>query len=490
MAQKSSSGGFFANLFGALFGSNDKDAEKKRKLKSIAKKLSKTHYNFYKAGSNEVLPAFAKFFYEIYKAIAPAQGVFANMQNQAAIKKAVMEYSLTQKQQQIMENLTEESLVQKSKSFSLQQLDSFVNQSLVAFEHEFTHELVMRIESLYLSFLCLKEFCSYDFYFLLKKFDRNLSEKQFSANPVFEKVAGEYIVDNVKDLIAVIWNVTNKTDWAPLMNFFKEVRGVEPVASGVWKKIVARLQSLRLSNALEMMVQLISQNPNYAPDVSLPEARIVDAYFEKYKLETKAVVRKLESAAKNSKVNDGLSKLFGKQSVTYLKYYTEEASSPLEKKHLHGYMYALPLGYLKAFLIEVLKKEIREYVELVLVRGKWVTAELSSPMSNAYNDLLSVSDSITEFDTAMAEDGKVGIKIKTLLPRTSHDKDASAVINRLVNDSNNEARQYIMVSMRNLITVGKTIKALIDDHQKKAPEMIINWKEVEHASDENLYKLG
>ncbi|MBR7064511.1 MAG: hypothetical protein IKI31_05135, partial [Treponema sp.] len=84
----------------------------------------------------------------------------------------------------------------------------------------------------------------------------------------------------------------------------------------------------------------------------------------------------------------------------------------------------------------------------------------------------------------------VGIKIKTLLPRTAHDKDAAAVINRLVNDSNNEARQYIMVSMRNLITVGKTIKSLLDDNQKKAPEMIINWKEVEHASDENLYKLG
>ncbi|MBQ9630656.1 MAG: hypothetical protein IJR49_03620, partial [Treponema sp.] len=407
-----------------------------------------------------------------------------------AIRRSLIEYSFTENQQKILEQLTEESIIEKNKSLPLQQLEVFTNQALASFENDFTREKILSIELMYQNFLCLKDFCSYDFYFLLKKFDKTLSEKQFTTNPQFAKITGEYVVDNIKDLIAVVWNVTNKTDWAPLMKFFKDVRGVEPIASGVWKKIVARLMSLRATSALEMMVQLISQNPNYFPDVLEPESNIVEPFLEKYKIETRAVIRKLESAAKDSKVNTALTKLFGKAEVEYLRNYTKNASLPLEKKHLHGYTYANPLSYLKAFLIEILKTGVREYCELVLVRGKWMNPEMSSPMSNAYNDLLSVSDEITTFDNSMAEDGNVGIKIKTLLPRTNHDKDAAAVINRLVNDANNEARSYIMTSMRNLITVGKTIKELIDDGQKKSPEILMNWKEVEHASDAPLYKLG
>ncbi|MDE5897878.1 MAG: hypothetical protein K2H09_01235 [Treponemataceae bacterium] len=78
---KESSGGFIQNLLASLFGGNDADAEKKRQLKFIAKRLSKSRFNkFYHYPGNEALPPLAKFFYEIYKALAPAQIMFQNIQ--------------------------------------------------------------------------------------------------------------------------------------------------------------------------------------------------------------------------------------------------------------------------------------------------------------------------------------------------------------------------------------------------------------------------
>ena len=73
---------FFQSLFANLFKSSNPEAEKKRRLKAIAKAFSKTKYhNFYKPSTIEVLAPFAKLFYDIYKLISPAQIQFKSNQN-------------------------------------------------------------------------------------------------------------------------------------------------------------------------------------------------------------------------------------------------------------------------------------------------------------------------------------------------------------------------------------------------------------------------
>ena len=85
-------------------------------------------------------------------------------------------------------------------------------------------------------------------------------------------------------------------------------------------------------------------------------------------------------------------------------------------------------------------------------------------MSNAYQELLKLSDEITNFDEMMSEDGMMGSKIKTLLPKTAHDAGAENIINRVVSDANDSARGYIIQGTQNLITIGKTVKQLIEDY--------------------------
>jgi hypothetical protein len=483
-------GGFFQNLFASIFGSKDPEAEKKRRLRAIAKDLSKSHYHFYKAGSNEVLPAFAKLIYEIYKAVTPVQVMFQNVQNENAFKRSVIEYTLSDNQRKIEEELTEEAILVKSKTVPVNQLVQHVKESLDAFEGEFGTDRINTAEQLYKDILAFKDFCMYDFYFMLKKFDSTLVEKQFTAAPRFDKINGEYIADDLKDFITVSWNITKDTDWTPLMKMLKEMKGVEPVSPGVWKKIVVKLQAIRKAEIFEMMIQLITENPDYKPAIAGAPGNIVEPFLDKFKLEAAAALHKLESAEKSSRVNDLLTKLFGTTVVLYLKNYTEQSSTNLEKKRLRGYLYYEPLNYLKGFLLEFVKKNIREYSELILIRGKWTSSQLSSPMSNAYNDLLAVSDAISAFDQSISEDGAVGIKIKTLLTRIQHDTDSVGVINRLVTDANEQAKTFIIDSTRNLITVGKTVKSLLEDETKKSPEMIINWKEIEHYADHPPKELG
>ena len=100
-------------------------------------------------------------------------------------------------------------------------------------------------------------------------------------------------------------------------------------------------------------------------------------------------------------------------------------------------------------------------------------------MSNAYQELLKLSDEVTSFDEMMAEEGSMGIKVKTLLPKTAHDAGAENIINRVVSDANDTARGYIIQGTQNLITIGKTVKQLIEDYVLPKPVIVQNWKELE-----------
>ncbi|MBP5793141.1 MAG: hypothetical protein J6W46_05800, partial [Spirochaetaceae bacterium] len=71
---------FFAKLFGGLFVSADPEAEKRRALKLIAKQIGKSKYKFYKCQQNQIQPVMAKWFYDLYKDLSPAQALLATPQ--------------------------------------------------------------------------------------------------------------------------------------------------------------------------------------------------------------------------------------------------------------------------------------------------------------------------------------------------------------------------------------------------------------------------
>ena len=111
-------------------------------------------------------------------------------------------------------------------------------------------------------------------------------------------------------------------------------------------------------------------------------------------------------------------------------------------------------------------------------------------MSNAYNALLESTEIINKFDDKMAEDGEIGIKLKTHMPRAERDRDARGIIATLLNDCNEEAKNICLDATRNLVTIAKVLKPLIEDYAKPKGVLIINWKELDKFSDHPIKQLG
>lgn len=475
-----SGGGFFQNLFASIFNSSSPDADKKRKLKNIAKAFSKTKYHvLYKPNSLEVLPAFPKMMYDFYKATSQAQIYFRNIPNPNQHKQRLITYSLSENQVGLLEHFDEQKIIEMSKQISIGKVKAQIEKELQQFRAEFEGERQNRVENLYKAFCLFRDFCNFDYYVFLRKFNAAFKEFSFEGNPNFEKITGDYILDDLKDFIDVAFPLTDDSImWGALFEYFQKTTGKELVSQNNWKKIIARIRTIQASRVFEMIIQMISQDPAYMIEYNSHLDSLIDPYLDELQNDTLGLLNRISDQQKESKANNICMQIFGTASPQALTYYVPSFNETMIKKNLDQIIYAEPLNFLKAFLVEYLKRDVRNFYDVVVIRGQW-DSSLSAPMSNAYQELLGISDQITVFDENFSEDGALGMKIKTLLPKTGHDSGAINIINRVVGDANDAAKGFIITAAQDLVTIGKTLKQLIEDYSLSKPVLVQNWKELE-----------
>ena len=482
---------FFQRLFDAMFKGSDPEVIKKKQLKAIAKELSKGKFKFIKGSSAEVQPSFAKLLYDFYKATAPAQLIFQNTNNPALYKQWVIDHFLTKEAKEAAERLDEETIRNRARTDSLKDVKEAVNKDFALVSSVFDVTRITNIDVTYSKLLSFIAFCKYDYYFTLKKFDSSIREHEFSTPPHFEPIRGEYVSDDIKDFIATAFALPlSPADWTEVLQILKEKKDVSPIPVNVWNKILAKLRDLRASNVLDGMIQLITEDPGYSSKITVKNEHIAESFLDNIRSVSSKTVKNLEQSQQNSKTDDLLKQIFGTTAISKLKYYTVSGGTEFEKKKLEGYTYANPLNYLKAYLLDCVKKDMRVFCDLVLIRGKWVNAQLSAAMSDAYHKLLEASDTITAFDSSISESGEYGAKFKNYMLRVDRDSEARNIMQSIMNDLNGKARTIIGTACQYLITIGKNIKNLLEDYEKPRAELIINWKELEHFADTPIVEQG
>lgn len=466
--------GFFTKLFGGLFTSSDPAAEKRRALKLIAKQIGKSKYKFYKCQQNQVQPAMAKWFYDLYKVLSPAQALLSTPQAVNALKNCIIDYSLSEKQKERAEALADESISQRAATMPIKELSKQVNNDLTSLISDFDQNKIASINNLYSLFLSFCSFVTFDYYFLLKKFDSSFHERDFSSPISFQAIKGDYIVDDLKDFMAVAWPLRSKANWPAMFKFIKEYKSNEIFPSSLWNKILSRISDIRSSEILEQIVAYVTENPDYKFQLKDKAEHIVDTYIEQTRNRVENLLKKLTTEKANSKTDELLKALFGKSEVVMLKNYTEESQALNAKRTTVRFKYCQPINYMKAFLIDYYKKDVREVYDLVIMRGKWTDQDRSKQMSNAYNEFLEFSNQITALDEFVGNMLSSG-KHRPLLPSGR--------------DINQEAHFILTKGAQDLVLFAKYLRLLIDDCVNPKAEILINWKEVEHVADSPIKNM-
>ncbi|MDR1950429.1 MAG: DUF5312 family protein [Spirochaetaceae bacterium] len=479
---------FFDRILDFFAGTRDPEAAKKRVLKSVVKNLTANKYSkFYKPKGGQAEPALAKFFYGIYRIIAPAQVFMQNAVKSAQLKQVVVEAALDQKQQDILNRLSPESIEERSKKTPPKELARQLREELAALSGAFDNTRINAADGCYNIILAFTRFVTFDFYFLLKKFDSALPERSFSRTPAFVPVRGHTITEAIKDFTEAAWVLDPDQDWRTALKVLKAYKGdMEVVVYDQWNRLLLQLRDVKRSGILELMIRHIDNNPFWQPNPKISAERITDAYLEAKRTEIEGAIETMINAKRNAKIGELVQTVFGDSDTSRLKQYTEKNSELYVKKNFAGFIHVRGLNYLKTFLLDYFKKDIREICDLLLIRGQWSSNVLSQQMSDGFHEIMAISEQLITFDDALADNGPNGSRLKASIVRVDRDKGQGKYIRLILTSVNEEAEGMILKSAQALILIGRNLKNVLDDCSKNPHELIMNWKELESASAEPL----
>jgi len=478
---------FLQKLLSIFAGMGDPDSEKKKILKSMGKDITRSRFKFLRTKDNEALPGLARFFYEVYKVTAPAQLFLQNASSSGALRSFVIESYLSTEQKALAENLTESAIMELGKTMDLKNLQEKTQNDLTTFLAVFDAEKTREIDSAFNTLIAFANFVNFDFYFLLKKFDSSLPERSFSSKPKFESINAEYIADDISDFLEVFLPIDLEADWGRIFSALKEYRNADIIQADSWQKLLGPAAEIRRSQILDLVVRFLKKDPYWEVQPRYPNERIVEPFTQKLKAQIETLLHRINAEKRNAKIDEVSTLIFGTTVVVRMKNYAEKANVVFAKKMLGGYTQVPALNYLKAYLMDYFKKDIREIVDILLIRGKWTTNVQSQQLSDSYHALLEVSNDIIAFDDSLGDDTDLGNRLRAALAKSDRDKEQTKILRTMLKDINDKATALITKAAVNLIQIGRQLKSLIEDQTRVGRhEMIMNWKEIENAGARSL----
>jgi hypothetical protein len=199
-------------------------------------------------------------------------------------------------------------------------------------------------------------------------------------------------------------------------------------------------------------------------------------------------IQKILNERQNRKIEKLLNTIFGTTAISRTHNYTDKENLKFSKKMLGGFTYVEPLNYLKAFLLDYFKRDVKELMDLFLIRGKWTTNVTSQQLSEAFHTVMETSDRLIKFDESLAEEGERGARMKVYMNKPDKDKNATVSLRKVLRETNDEALSIIQTASQNLIVIGKNLKLILEDYEQRPHEVITNWKEIEQYADEDIKK--
>jgi hypothetical protein len=132
------------------------------------------------------------------------------------------------------------------------------------------------------------------------------------------------------------------------------------------------------------------------------------------------------------------------------------------------------------------EKEIHELCDLLLIRGQWTNNAFSKEMSESLHQLLELPKQIAHMDEMLSDDGADGSRLKAAYIRIDRDRTQIRYINSIIDNCNEAAAEIINTAIQHFSVLERHLNNLMEDVQKKHPEMMVNWRELNSVSKEPL----
>ncbi|GHV95037.1 hypothetical protein AGMMS50293_13570 [Spirochaetia bacterium] len=471
----------------SFFSGDDLTDDKKMLLKQTLKELNQNKYaKFFRLKTEEVDPSLAAFFFTVYKMTYPVRAFVQDEKKIGRLRQIIIEAFMDSSILETVKRLDSAALEARAKTTAPQEFAAQIQTDLNKLSSQFDSGRISGADRCYNLVEAIAQLANYDFPAFFKKFDENFTEGTFSGDPKFPAIKSSLIVRELGEFLAVIQPLKPEDDWNNLLNLLKICSGQELVQPDLFTLMIKNIKDVQNSKMLEFMIQYTLKNPVWQYRPKIPSGHIGESWLEKVTGEAQGFIESINNAQKNSQISALTKQIFAGADLFRLDNYVPAKGEIYRKRNLEYFAYAEGLNYLKAFLDDYLDKEIKELCDILLIRGQWTNNTMSREMSEALHQLLDMPALITSLDETMSEDGSDGSRLKASMLRVDRDKTQARYINSIIGNNNDEALEMIGKAAQEFIVIGKHMKSLIEDVQKKHPELLINWRELNMASKEPL----
>jgi uncharacterized protein with HEPN domain len=471
----------------SFFSNDNSNDDKQNMLKQIGKELGQNKYaKFFRVRSEETDASFISFLFSVYKIIYPIKVFMNDGKKMAKLRQMTVELCIDKNILEIVNRLDPNSLEAKLKTMSGEELIVLIQADIEKLVSQFDSSKIAVVNHRYEMMAALAQFVRYNFFGFFKRFDPHFADGSFIIEPKFPSIKTILIIDEISDFLSVTQSLKPEDDWNAVLNLLKVIEGQDLVISDQFVNMVKTLREIHTSRIMELMVQYTLRNPVWQWKHMTFTETIGENWLEVRKSEANGFIQKINNAKKNSQINALTKQIFEASDLVRLENYTIQMGEFYRKRKLEPFLYAEGLNYLKAFLDDYVEKEIKELCDILLIRGQWTNNNMSREMSEALHELDEFNEPIMILDQEMSEDGADGSRLHAALLRFDRDVTQARYINNVVGKNNDDAKEIINGAAQSLIIIGKHLKNLIEDVQKKHPELLVNWREINLASKEPI----
>lgn len=475
----------FEKIASLLGKTHNPEAEKRRLLKFLRKDILQSEYHkFFKMQREELGPLMGKFFFDLYKPIIPLQILMQNVAKSTRMKQLIIKYYMDNELLTLREQLNPTSIEERAQSTNNKELLVQVKNDLDRFSSKFSSNCTVLIDRTYNLLLTLAAFATFDFFYILKHFDKNFSVQVPNYQPKFEQVKAIVLIEALKDFLEVAYPLDQSEGWDTLFKILKSSKNeVDIIDPAQWKRLLSLLHEVQRSSIIVLIIRFVEKNPVWQSKPNFSDEHIAKDYLQMIQAEVEECINKIMNSRRNALIDGLACTVFGTLPGERMKYYTERHSEIYEKKNMGSFLYTREINYLKVFLIDYYKKEIRELCDLFLIRGQWTMQSQAKPLSDAFHAIMTISERLISFDEDLSDDRETTSRMKNYLMRADRDKGQAHSLRILLGTVNEAARNLSVAAAKELITLGIQLKILYNDYEKNPHEYIINWKEIESASE-------
>ena len=459
--------------------SSDKDML----LKQIAKEVAQTKYaKFYRPRQDEADVSLGQFFFSVYKLIYPLQVFLKDPVREAKIKQITLEAFLDKQTMSLIKRLAPDALAEREKSEGID-FSKHLEEDLAALITGFDSPRIATADKCYNLIAFLKKFVFFDYCSLLRKFDPEMEEGNFAAQPKFSPIDINILSHELAGFLAIMPSFDADEDWKTVFEILKYCHNrVDVIPLAQWETVLVTLKDINQSKTLELMGKLATRNPILDVKAFIPHESLSATWLEQKTREIRAVINGIADGQRTARINAMVYAIFGPLVTVRLSNYNPGKSKVLIDKDLNEYVYASALNYLTTFIQEFISKEIHELCDILLIRGQWTNNASSRQMSEAFHEIIEITAEITALDESLAEDGSNGTRLRGALARVDRDRAQARYINTIIVSVNEVALHIINKAIPPLIVLGKHFKMLMEDCEKKPFELVRNWKELSTVS--------